>query len=120
MAKKATSKVLMGRQIAKLKADAIAAAPDASDDEIAQQINAVSKREGYTTQGGNPIWFAAQDIHSARSPRKPAPAPKQRARKVATAAPAPSAPSSGSFMAQLQQAVQVIGKDGVAKLLEGM
>lgn len=111
MAKKNT---LHGRQIEKVKAAAIEATPNDTDEAIAARLNGV----GYVSKKGTAITFTADDIKAARNPKakkKTSPGPK-------TARPTVQPPMArnSSFMDLLTSAVDLLGKDTVHKIVDGL
>ena len=118
-------KKAFGRQISKLKAEALAANPAASDEELANAINDLAKKQG----------FAYTITPDRVRPKAKAPARKRAAAQKAVA-PAPSvapaaaprngasapAPRSaeGQLLADLRSFVQLVGKDAARPLLNDM
>jgi hypothetical protein len=107
-----------GRQISKLKAEALAANPGASDQELANAINDLAKKQGF-----------AYTI----TPDRVRPTAKPPARKRASAPPKATAPAArnaasapvprkaeGQLLADLRAFVQLVGKDAARPLLNEM
>jgi hypothetical protein len=111
-------KKAFGRQISKLKAEALAANPGASDQDLANAINDLAKRQGYdytiTPDRVRP---------TAKAPaRKRASAPKAAATPAhgnSKPAPAPRK-AEGQLVADLRSFVQLVGKDAARSLLTDM
>jgi hypothetical protein len=114
-------KKAFGRQISNWKAEALAANPGASDQDLANVINDMAKKQGFA-------YTITPD--KARAKAK-APARKRAAgtRKAATAsalaqgnsssAPAPRK-AEGQLLADLRSFVQLVGKDAARSLLNDM
>ena len=111
-------KKAFGRQISKLKAEALAANPGASDQALAEAINDLAKKQGF-----------AYTI----TPDRVRPAAKPPARKRAKAPPKAAAPApahgnskpaprkaEGQLLSDLRSFVQLVGKDAARSLLNDM
>jgi hypothetical protein len=114
-------KKAFGRQISNWKAQALAAHPGASDQDLANVINDMAKKQGFAY---------TISPEKARAKAK-APARKRRApaRPTATAAAPPqgngrraAAPrgAEGQLTADLRAFVQLVGKDAARSLLNDM
>jgi hypothetical protein len=113
-------KKAFGRQISKWKEEALAANPGASDQDLANIINDMARKQGFA------YTITPEKVRA----KVKAPARKRRAaRPVAVpAAPAShnggkaSAPRSaeGQLMADLRSFVQLVGKDAARSLLKDM
>ena len=113
-------KKAFGRQISKWKEEARAANPGASDQDLANIINDVAKKQGfdYTI---TPERARAK----AKAPtRKRASAPPRPAASVSAPAARNSASgprkAEGQLMADLRSFVQLVGKDAARSLLNDM
>ena len=110
-----------GRQISNWKAEALSANPGASDQDLANIINDMAKKQGF-----------AYTITPERARAKSkAPARKRRAPARPTAAAATQAPrnaarvsgprhAEGQLLADLRSFVQLVGKDAARPLLSDM
>jgi hypothetical protein len=109
-----------GRQISKLKAEALAANPGASDQDLANAINDLAKKQGFD------YTITPEKVR----PKGKAPAKKRPAGTRAAAAPAAarsnggrsSSPrgAEGQLLADLRAFVQLVGKDAARSLLNDM
>jgi hypothetical protein len=111
-------KKAFGRQISNWKAEALAANPGASDQDLANIINDMAKKQGfdYTI---SPERVRAKAKAPARkrataSPKATAAAPAPR-----NSAPAPRK-ADGQLVADLRSFVQLVGKDAARSLLNDM
>ena len=110
-------KKAFGRQISKLKAEALAANPGASDQDLAKAINDLAKQQGFA-------YTITPD--RVRPTAKPPARKRAKAPKAAAAAPAHGnskpAPRSaeGQLLADLRAFVQLVGKDAARPLLTDM
>jgi hypothetical protein len=113
-------KKAFGRQISKLKADALAANPGASDQELATAINDLAKKQGFA------YTITPDRVRPAAKPpaRKRAKAPPKAAAPAAAhgnSAPAPAPrKAEGQLLADLRSFVQLVGKDAARPLLNEM
>jgi hypothetical protein len=111
-------KKAFGRQISNLKAEALAANPGASDQELANAVNDLARKQGFDY---------------TISPEKVRPTAKAPAKKRASAPAAASAPAQGNgrrasaprkaegqLVADLRSFVQLVGKDAARSLLNDM
>ena len=109
-----------GRQISKLKADALAANPGASDQDLANAINDLAKQQGFA------YTITPDRVRPTAKPpaRKRAKAPPKATAPAAarlTSAPAPAPRSAeGQLLADLRAFVQLVGKDAARPLLNEM
>jgi hypothetical protein len=112
-------KKAFGRQISNWKAEALAANPGASDQDLANVVNDMARKQG----------FAYTISPEKVRPKAKAPAKKRRASAPAAAsapaqgngrrAPAPRN-AEGQLMADLRSFVQLVGKDAARSLLNDM
>jgi hypothetical protein len=107
-----------GRQISKLKAEALAANPGASDQDLANAINDLAKKQGFDYK------ISPDRVRAKAKPpaRKRASAPPKVAAPAAarhTSAPAPRS-AEGQLLADLRAFVQLVGKDAARPLLNDM
>src|SRR5262249_18034061 len=103
-----------GRQISKLKAEALAANPGASDQELANAINDLAKQQGFAyTITPDRVRPTAKPParHRAKAPARPA--------ARLTSAPAPRG-AEGQLLSDLRSFVQLVGKDAARPLLNEM
>ena len=111
-------KKAFGRQISKLKAEALAANPGASDQDLADAINDLAKKQGFAyTITAEKVRAKAKPPARKRAkapPKVAAPAPARR-----TSAPAPRS-AEGQLLADLRSFVQLVGKDAARPLLNNM
>lgn len=104
-------KKAFGRQISKLKEEALAANPGASDQDLANVINDMAKKQGFD-------YTITPDRVRAKAK---APARKRAAAPPKAAAPAPARrKAEGQLMADLRSFVQLVGKDAARSLLNDM
>ena len=111
-------KKAFGRQISVWKEQAAAANPGASDQDLANIINDMAKKQGFDYK------ITPDRVRAKGKPpaRKRAPAPP----KAAAPAPAPrnAAPAprqaEGQLVADLRSFVQLVGKDAARSLLNDM
>jgi hypothetical protein len=110
-------KKAFGRQISKLKAEALAANPGASDQDLANAINDLAKKQGFDYKI-SPDRVRAK----AKAPaRKRASAPKAAAPAHSNSKPAPAPrKAEGQLVADLRSFVQLVGKDAARSLLNDM
>ena len=111
-------KKAFGRQISKLKADALAANPGASDQDLAKAINDLAKERGFA------YTITPDRVRPTAKPpaKKRAKAPPKAAAPAAarlTSAPAPRS-AEGQLLADLRAFVQLVGKDAARPLLNDM
>ena len=109
-------KKAFGRQIAVWKEQAAAANPGASDQDLANIINDMAKKQGFDYKI-TPDKVRAKGKPPARK-RAPAP-PKAAAPAPRKAAPAPRK-AEGQLVADLRSFVQLVGKDAARSLLNDM
>jgi hypothetical protein len=113
-------KKAFGRQISNWKAQALAANPGASDQDLANVINDMARKQGF-----------AYTITPEKVRGRKAPARKRRAPARPTAAAATQAPrnadrvsgprhAEGQLLADLRSFVQLVGKDTARALLNDM
>ena len=113
-------KKAFGRQISKWKEEAAAANPGASDQDLANIINDMAKKQGFA------YTITPEKVRAKAKPpaRKRAKAPPKVAAPAAarrTSAPAPAARSAeGQLLADLRAFVQLVGKDAARPLLNEM
>ena len=113
-------KKAFGRQISKLKAEALAANPGASDQDLANAINDLAKKQGFNYKI-TPEKVRAKAKPPARKrakapPKAAAPAPAHGNSKPA---PAPRK-AEGQLVADLRSFVQLVGKEAARSLLNDM
>jgi hypothetical protein len=111
-------KKAFGRQISNWKAQALAANPGASDEELANVINDMARKQGFA------YTISPEKVRAkAKAPaRKRAAAPAKSAAPAAarrTSAPAPRS-AEGQLMSDLRSFVQLVGKDAARSLLNDM
>jgi hypothetical protein len=112
-------KKAFGRQISNWKAEALAANPGASDQDLANIINDMAKKQGFAYS------ITPDRVRpTAKAPaRKRASAPKAAAATPAHGnskpAPAPRK-AEGQLVADLRSFVQLVGKDAARSLLTDM
>ena len=113
-------KKAFGRQIAKLKADALAANPAASDQDLAKAINDLAKERGFaytiTPDRVRPTAKPPARKRAKAPPKAAAPAPAHGNSKPA---PGPRK-AEGQLVADLRSFVQLVGKDAARPLLNEM
>ena len=115
-------KKAFGRQIAVWKEQAAAANPGASDQDLANIINDMAKKQGFDYK----VTPDKVRVKAKPAARKRAPAPPKAAAPAPTPAPAPrnSAPAprkaEGQLVADLRSFVQLVGKDAARSLLNDM
>ena len=111
-------KKAFGRQISKLKADALAANPGASDQDLAIIINDMAKKQGFAyTITPEKVRAKAKPPARKRAkapPKAAAPAPAHGNSKPATRS------AEGQLLADLRAFVQLVGKDAARPLLNEM
>jgi hypothetical protein len=111
-------KKAFGRQISKLKAEALAANPGASDQELADAINDLAKKQGFAYK------ITPDRVRPTTKPpaRKRAKAPPKAAAPASTHGNSKAAPRSaeGQLLADLRSFVQLVGKDAARPLLNDM
>jgi hypothetical protein len=109
-----------GRQISKLKAEALAANPGASDQDLANAINDLAKKQGFaytiTPDRVRPTAKSPARKRAKAPPKAVAPAPTHGNSK-----PAPGPRNAeGQLVADLRSFVQLVGKDAARPLLNEM
>jgi hypothetical protein len=113
-------KKAFGRLISKWKEEAAAANPGASDQDLANIINDMAKKQGFdytiTPDKVRPKAKAPARKRVTAPPRATAPAPAPRS---SNAAPAPRQ-AEGQLVADLRSFVQLVGKDAARSLLNDM
>ena len=113
-------KKAFGRQISKWKEEAAAANPGASDQDLANIINDMAKKQGFSYK------ITPEKVRAKAKPpaRKRASAPPKATAPAAarlTSAPAPAPRSAeGQLLADLRAFVQLVGKDAARPLLNEM
>ena len=111
-------KKAFGRQISKLKAEALAANPGASDQDLADAINDLAKKQGFaytiTPDRVRPTAKPPARKRAKAPPKAAAPAPAHGNSK-----PAPRK-AEGQLLADLRAFVQLVGKDAARPLLNEM
>ena len=102
-------KKAFGRQISMWKEQAAAANPGASDQDLANIINDMARKQGFDYK------ITPDKVRAKAKPpaRKRAPAPPK------AAAPAPRT-AEGQLVADLRSFVQLVGKDAARSLLNDM
>jgi hypothetical protein len=107
-----------GRQISKLKAEALAANPGASDQDLANIINDMAKKQGFSyTIGPEKVRAKAKPPAKKRAKAQP----KATAPAAARLTSAPATRSAeGQLLADLRSFVQLVGKDTARPLLNDM
>jgi hypothetical protein len=113
-------KKAFGRQISKLKAEALAANPGASDQDLANAINDLAKKQGfaYTITPDRVRPTAKAPARKRAAARKAAPV-SALAQANSASAPAPRK-AEGQLMTDLRSFVQLVGKDAARSLLNDM
>ena len=113
-------KKAFGRQISKLKAEALAANPGASDQDLANAINDLAKKQGFaytiTPDRVRPTAKPPARKRAKAPPKAAAPAPAHGNSKPA---PGPRK-AEGQLMSDLRSFVQLVGKDAARSLLNDM
>jgi hypothetical protein len=113
-------KKAFGRQISKLKAEALAANPGASDQDLANAINDLAKKQGFaytiTPDRVRPAVKPPARKRAKAPPKAAAPAPAHSNSKPA---PGPRK-AEGQLVADLRSFVQLVGKDAARALLDDM
>jgi hypothetical protein len=114
-------KKAFGRQISKWKEEAAAANPGASDQDLANIINDMARKQGFNYK---------ITPEKARAKAKPPARKRAKAPPKAAAAPAPAHGNSkpapgprkaeGQLMSDLRSFVQLVGKDAARSLLNDM
>jgi hypothetical protein len=109
-----------GRQISMWKEEAAAANPGASDQDLANIINDMAKKQGFDYK----ITPDKVRVKAKPPARKRAPAPRKGAAQAPAPAPRNSAPAprqaEGQLVADLRSFVQLVGKDAARSLLNDM
>jgi hypothetical protein len=116
-------KKAFGRQISKLKAEAMAANPGASDQDLANAINDLAKKQGFAyTITPDKVRPTAKAPARKRAAAPKAPAPATSAAPAAARRTPASAPGSaeGQLTADVRSFVQLVGKDAARSLLDDM
>jgi hypothetical protein len=109
-----------GRQISKLKAEALAANPGASDQDLANAINDLAKKQGFAyTITPDRVRPTAKPPARKRAKAPPKAAAPAAARRTSAPAPAPRS-AEGQLVADLRAFVQLVGKDAARPLLNEM
>ena len=113
-------KKAFGRQISKWKEEAAAANPGASDQDLANIINDMAKKQGFaytiTPDRVRPTAKPPARKRAKAPPKAAAPAPAHGNSKPA---PAPRK-AEGQLVADLRSFVQLVGKDAARSLLNDM
>ena len=113
-------KKAFGRQISTWKEQAAAANPGASDQDLANIINDMAKKQGFDYK------ITPDKVRAKGKPpaRKRASVPPKAAAPAPTPAPRNSAPAprqaEGQLVADLRSFVQLVGKDAARSLLNDM
>jgi hypothetical protein len=115
-------KKAFGRQISNWKAQAAAANPGASDQDLANIVNDMAKKQGFA------YTISPEKVRAKAKPpaRKRAAAPKAAAPATSAAPAARRTPASsprsaeGQLMSDLRSFVQLLGKDAARSLLDEM
>ena len=103
-------KKAFGRQISVWKEQAAAANPGASDQDLANIINDMAKKQGFSYK------ITPEKVRAKAQPKVAAPA---AARLTSAPAPAPRS-AEGQLLADLRAFVQLVGKDAARPLLNEM
>jgi hypothetical protein len=113
-------KKAFGRQISKLKAEALAANPGASDQDLANIINDMARKQGFaytiTPDRVRPTAKPPARKRAKAPPKAAAPAPAPGNSKPA---PGPRK-AEGQLLSDLRSFVQLVGKDAARPLLNEM
>ena len=113
-------KKAFGRQISNWKAEALAANPGASDQDLANVVNDMAKKQGFdytiTADKVRPKAKAPARKRASAPPKAAAPSPAHSNSKPA---PAPRK-AEGQLVADLRSFVQLVGKDAARSLLDEM
>ena len=111
-------KKAFGRQISKWKEEAAAANPGASDQDLANIINDLAKKQGFaytiTPDRVRPTAKPPARKRAKATPKAAAPAPAHGNSKPATRS------AEGQLLADLRAFVQLVGKDAARPLLNDM
>jgi hypothetical protein len=111
-------KKAFGRQISKWKEEAAAANPGASDQDLANIINDMAKKRGFSYKiTPEKVRAKAKPPAKKRAKAQPKVAAPAAARR--TSAPAPRS-AEGQLLADLRAFVQLVGKDAARPLLNDM
>lgn len=112
-------KKAFGRQISKLKAEALAANPGASDEELANAINDLARKQGFAyTITPDRVRPKAKALarRRASAPAKATTSPAHSNSKPATG----PHKAEGQLVADLRSFVQLVGKGAARSLLNDM
>jgi hypothetical protein len=109
-----------GRQISNWKAEAVAANPGASDQDLANIINDMARKQGFDyTITSDKVRAKAKAPGRKRRAATPATTPAAPASRNGGRASAPRT-AEGQLMAGLRSFVQLVGKDAARSLLNDM
>jgi hypothetical protein len=110
-------KKAFGRQISNWKAEALAANPGASDQDLANIINDMARKQGFAyTISPEKVRAKAKAPARKRVPAPPAAAAPATASRNGGRVPAPRG-AEGQLLADLRSFVQLVGKDTARSLL---
>jgi hypothetical protein len=114
-------KKAFGRQISNWKAEALAANPGASDQDLASIINDMARKRGfaYTITPEKARAKAKAPAKKRRASARPAAAASAPAQRNAGRVSAPRK-AEGQLVADLRSFVQLVGKDAARSLLSDM
>jgi hypothetical protein len=113
-------KKAFGRQISKWKAEALAANPGASDQDLADIVNDMAKKQGFAyTITPDRVRAKAKPPARKRASAPPKAAAAAPAHRNSKSAPAPRK-AEGQLVADLRSFVQLVGKDAARSLLNDM
>ena len=113
-------KKAFGRQISKWKEEAAAANPGASDQDLANIINDMAKKQGFSYKiTPEKVRAKAKPPAKKRAKAQPKVAAPAAARLTSAPAPAPRS-AEGQLLADLRAFVQLVGKDAARPLLNDM
>jgi hypothetical protein len=113
-------KKAFGRQISKWKEQALAANPGASDQDLANVINDMARKQGFDyTITPEKVWAKAKAPARKRGVTRPAAAATAPTQANGRRAAAPRG-TEGQLMADLRSFVQLVGKDAARPLLNDM
>jgi hypothetical protein len=116
----AKMKKAFGRQISSWKEEAVAANPGATDQDLANIINDMAKKQGFNyTITPDKVRGKAKKAPARRRVKTPAKATAPSPANREAPAPAPRK-KEGQLLADLRSFVQLVGKDAARSLLNDM
>jgi hypothetical protein len=114
-------KKAFGRQISNWKAQALAANPGASDQDLANVINDMARKQGFAyTITPDKVRAKAKPPAKKRASARPAPAAAPSAARSNAGRASTSGKAEGQLLADLRSFVQLVGKDAARSLLNDM